>query len=307
MPNTKPNATPHPLEYFGEERDYFWNDDFLDLLAARIDLPEARFVLDVGCGVGHWTRLVAQRLARGASVLGIDLEAAHIAEFRRGMGSFAARGVTAAAVRASASALPVPSDSFDLVTCQTLLLHLHDPFGSLREMVRAARPGGLVLCIEPNNLIARLPVPSAAHGLDDDAVVRLAEFAFRHTIGRIRRGLGDECIGERLPGLFAAAGLREIRVWLCDKATPLVPPYDTREQSAALDASARWRGEGTGPFDKEEMRRNVLAGGADPDFFERAWSDHLRLDDAITAAAESGTWHTAGGALFYVVAGRKPG
>lgn len=38
---TKPkNASrPHSTEYFGTERDFFWNADFLDLLARRLDLP----------------------------------------------------------------------------------------------------------------------------------------------------------------------------------------------------------------------------------------------------------------------------
>ncbi|WP_053080195.1 class I SAM-dependent methyltransferase [Methylobacterium variabile] len=307
MPDDAPSRSPHSLEYFGEDRDYFWNDDYLDLLAARLNFAQVRSVLDVGCGIGHWTRLVAKRLADGVSVTGIDRETAHITEFRRAMAPLAARGITVAGIRANAYALPVPTGTADLVTCQTLLLHLQDPSRALAEMVRAARPGGLVLCVEPNNLVARLPVTCLMHGMEDDAVVRLAEFAFRHTIGRTRRGLGDECIGERLPGLFAAAGLGEIRVWLCDKAAALFPPYDSREQAAAFGASSRWRREGTGPFDMDEMRRNVLAGGGDADFFARAWSDHLRLDDMTAAAAENGTWHTAGGALLYVVAGRKPG
>ncbi|MEH3147324.1 MAG: methyltransferase domain-containing protein [Methylobacterium frigidaeris] len=299
---------PHSLEYFGSDRDYFWNDDYLDLLAARLGFAGVRSVLDVGCGVGHWTRLIAQRLPDGASVTGVDFEAAHVETFREtAMAALAARGLAVTGVRASAYGLPAPADAFDLVTCQTLLLHLQEPSRALGEMVRVTRPGGLVLCAEPNNLVARLPVTCLMGEMEDEAVVRLAEFAFRHAVGRARRGLGDECIGERLPGLFAAAGLTGIQVWLCDKAAAVFPPYDTDEQVAAFGASSRWRKEGKGPFDREEMRRSVLAGGADPDFFDRAWADHLRLDDRIAAAAERGTWHTAGGTLFYVVAGRKPG
>lgn len=301
------NTIPHSAEYFGEERDYFWNGDYLDLLSNRLGLGSVRSVLDVGCGVGHWTRLLAKRVSEGASVTGVDFEAAHIENFRQSMAPFASRGLEVTGIPASAYELPTPDDTFDLVTCQTLLLHLQDPSKALNEMVRATRPGGLVLCVEPNNLVARLPTTCMMYDMQDDAVVRLAEFAFRYAIGRTRRGLGDECIGERMPGLFAAAGLGEIQVWLCDKTAAVFPPYDTKEQAAAFGASSRWRKEGKGPFDKEEMRRSVLEGGASPEFFERAWSDHLELDDMIAAAAERGAWHTGGGALFYVVAGRKTG
>ena len=50
---------------------------------------------------------------------------------------------------ADAKTLPFPDASFDLVTCQTLLIHLADPSAVIAEMARVARPGGLVLAAEP--------------------------------------------------------------------------------------------------------------------------------------------------------------
>ena len=36
-------------------RDFWWNEDFVELLARRVRLADAEAVLDVGCGIGHWT------------------------------------------------------------------------------------------------------------------------------------------------------------------------------------------------------------------------------------------------------------
>ena len=44
----------HSAEYFGESRDFWWNEDFLGLLLKRWDVACVRNVLDAGCGVGHW-------------------------------------------------------------------------------------------------------------------------------------------------------------------------------------------------------------------------------------------------------------
>lgn len=33
--------TPHSAEYFGEQRDFWWNHDFLQLMARRWNLPPA--------------------------------------------------------------------------------------------------------------------------------------------------------------------------------------------------------------------------------------------------------------------------
>lgn len=296
---------PHSAEYFGAERDYFWNADYLDLLFGRLGLPQPAAILDVGCGEGHWARLVAGRLSPGSSVTGVDREAVHLAAFERGLATTETAGLSVSTLQASAYDIPAPSATFDLVTCQTLLLHLREPAKALGEMKRLVKPGGQILCVEPNNLVGRLPISSLMSVMPVDEVVRLSEFALRYVIGRARRGLGDETIGESLPGLLAEAGLQDIRVWLCDRAAAVFPPYDTAEQAALLDAGRRWRREGLGPFDKAEMRSCVLAGEGSEAFFERAWADYLRLDDRIAEAAANGRWHTAGGTLFYVAAGRR--
>ncbi len=49
--------------------------------------------------------------------------------------------------------LPLPEDSFDVVTCQTVLMHLAQPLDAMREMLRILRSGGLLVCVEPNNLL----------------------------------------------------------------------------------------------------------------------------------------------------------
>src|ERR1700689_5414889 len=49
-------------------------------LAPWLRVPAATRVLDVGCGVGRWSRLLA---GRGAEVLGVDLSPTMISEARR--------------------------------------------------------------------------------------------------------------------------------------------------------------------------------------------------------------------------------
>jgi hypothetical protein len=52
----------HSAEYFGAERDLWWNRDFLELLSRRFRLGTARSLLDVGSGLGHWGALLAPLL-----------------------------------------------------------------------------------------------------------------------------------------------------------------------------------------------------------------------------------------------------
>jgi cyclopropane fatty-acyl-phospholipid synthase-like methyltransferase len=52
----------HSEAYFGDERDFWWNRDFLELMAKRWDLKSVSSALDVGCGVGHWGQLLSHFL-----------------------------------------------------------------------------------------------------------------------------------------------------------------------------------------------------------------------------------------------------
>jgi SAM-dependent methyltransferase len=91
-------------------------------------------VLDVACGTGVLTRGAR---ARGARAHGLDVEAAMLAVARE-----VEPGV--AWCRGSATALPYPDASFDVVTCQFGLMFVPDRGGALDEMVRVTRPGGRV-------------------------------------------------------------------------------------------------------------------------------------------------------------------
>ncbi len=92
-----------------------------------------RDVLEVGCGTGLVLEKVAQ-FARTAS--GIDLSAGMLAKA-------AARGLPVA--QASATALPIASESVDVAYSFKVLAHIPDIKTALAEMARVVRPGGWVL------------------------------------------------------------------------------------------------------------------------------------------------------------------
>jgi len=56
----------HSEDYFGEQRDFWWNADFLELMARRLNFSSIHSVLDVGCGQGHWGQLLANSVIRSS-------------------------------------------------------------------------------------------------------------------------------------------------------------------------------------------------------------------------------------------------
>lgn len=105
---------PHSAEFFGPERDFWWNLDQLKLIASRRALGDVRSVLDVGAGVGHWGTLLASVLSPDASIIGIEREPEWVQEAARR----AERLGLADRCRykqGNAESLPFDDASFDLV------------------------------------------------------------------------------------------------------------------------------------------------------------------------------------------------
>jgi SAM-dependent methyltransferase len=107
---------------------------FLDWLQP----PQGLRWLDVGCGTGAFSALVAERYAP-MEMQGIDPSEAQLRVARARLG---ARG--AAFVRGDAMALPFERARFDAVVMALVIFFVPDPAQGVAEMVRVARPGGLV-------------------------------------------------------------------------------------------------------------------------------------------------------------------
>ena len=300
-----PQSKPHSAEYFGETRDYWWNRDFLELMAKRLNFAEIQTVLDVGCGIGHWGQALAPFLPPQVRLTGIDREDAWIA---KATARARAMGLESRCEYQHGDVLNLAFDAgtFDMVTCQTLLIHLKDPRAGLREMLRVLKPGGLLLATEPNNLANRAVGSSLIEKLSVDEVIdrlRLGLFIER---GKQRLGLGFNSVGDLIPGYLAELGAENIRVYLSDKAVPCLPPYSSQEQQANVQQTKEWAKRGFIGWDRDELLAYYLAGGGCRDEFDR-YVKLLGQDGEDTVKAmETGTYHTGGGCLTYLIAAVKP-
>ncbi len=200
------SGAPHSAVFFNPQRDFWWNDDYLELIAARFGLADVRSALDVGAGVGHWGRLLLPLLASEATIVGIERDPRWVAKATE---EATRLGVDRRCryVRGIAEALPFDDATFDLVTCQTLLIHVADVPAVIGEMVRVLRPGGLLLVAEPNNLAGQLVADSTTCDRPTDEVVERVAFALICERGKAALGEGDSSVGDLLPGHFVLAGL----------------------------------------------------------------------------------------------------
>lgn len=105
-------------------------------------LAAGRRVLEVGCGEGYGTAMLA---ASAATVLGVDYDAAAVAHAAR-------RYPQARFVRANLAALPVPSAACDLVATLQVIEHVWNHPEFVGECRRVLPDGGRLLVTTPNRL-----------------------------------------------------------------------------------------------------------------------------------------------------------
>lgn len=295
----------HSEDYFGDYRNFWWNDDFLELMAKRLGWERRRRVLDVGCGAGHWTRTIARHLPAAATIVAIDRDPAWAKPSADWIETIAARGLNVRICEGDAATLPFPDAAFDFVTCQTVLIHLSDPLRALKEMLRVLEPGGLLLCIEPDNfgIWSAQSSLSGRRRLEEEAAH--FQFSLAQQRGRIALGLGNLSLGGLLPQLFTEAGAVDVRTYLSDRTIPLVAPYARDEQRALIGDVEQWFAEGV-DFSMEQARRLFLAGGGKAEEFDRLWKIELGARAAYQDAVRKGTYTAANGTLMYLVSGKKP-
>jgi hypothetical protein len=163
-----------------------------------------------------------------------------------------------------------------------------------------------VLASEPNNRSVALIGSSTSAAAGVEEMLDLARFLVTCEHGQIVLGLGDNSVGDLVPGYFAEAGLVEVRAWLSDKASLMVPPYAGDEQQALAEQYADDADRGVWGWTREEAASYFVAGGGTEAEFDATWERRMAEARRDAAAIAGGRFHSAGGDILYLVAGRKP-
>jgi SAM-dependent methyltransferase len=198
MSENKESAPAYVFELSEEARRLEKQGQFLAPLTRRL-LEDAGFsagmkVLEVGCGAGDVTLLLAELIGPNGTIVGVDSNPAIL---------------ETAWQRVRAAGLPHVSfvngdiltvaldDDFDAVVGRLILVHTQDPVALLRRVSTHVRPGGLVVFQEPDHTHTIATLPRA----------QLFEQAWNWWVEATRRAGLERQMGLKLFGVFLDAGL----------------------------------------------------------------------------------------------------
>ncbi len=146
-------------------------DDFV----ARINQPKGSHALDIGCGPGYNSIRLARR---GYKVTSADYSEAVLPLARE---NFAKANLDINPTREDILNLSYPANSFDLVLCQGVLMHVPELERAISELSRVVKPGGYIVLEELNQ------------GSPEARGMKLAWSLFKPSITITRKPSGDEC------------------------------------------------------------------------------------------------------------------
>ena len=162
---------------------------------SHLELRADHHILEIGCGTGDYARVYSGLVGPGGKVLGIDYSATMVDEARR---RAAGLGGRLEFRQGDAHRLDLPDSTFDRCISNIVIQHLADPRRAIAEMVRVARPGGLVFAAEQDWETFVI----------DGGPGRVTRRVLNHIADSIPQGW----IGRQLRSLFLAAGLENVTV-----------------------------------------------------------------------------------------------
>jgi ubiquinone/menaquinone biosynthesis C-methylase UbiE len=163
-----------------------WTAHLRRHIFTRAGLPNARRVLEIGCGTGAVLESIQHK---STSIFGLDIDQASLL--------FAQTAAEDAALTTGdAFQLPFADHSFNISFFHYVLLWLKDPIHAISEARRVTRPGGAVIAFAEPDYSQRKTVSPELSKINDLQMKSL------------RAQGADPTIGSRLNKLFSDAGIK---------------------------------------------------------------------------------------------------
>lgn len=192
------------LERFGS-----FAEPELRRIFADLELPSSGRALDLGCGTGHATALLAEQLGKEVDIVGVDLSLAHLRAARRHH--------TIHLVQCDAEQLCFREAAFDFVWSCNTINHLADSVAGLQSLRRSLRDDGRMALAQSG----LLPEMIFAWDAPLDDAVRTA--CHRYYRERYELAVADIAGIRAILGMMRSADFKKvgIRTYALERTQPL--------------------------------------------------------------------------------------
>lgn len=207
-----------------------------------LNLKPGDVVLDLGCGPGLWTHLLAEKVKPNGRVVGFDFSPnlinyamenlkkdplSNIIEFRKG----------------NFYDTSFKENTFDLVFFGNCFAYVSDYFKVLEEMKRVTKKGGRIAAKDFDGALF------IVHPIEPQLSLKILAAAAQALKENPLEPLFDNFIGRKMHGLFLQAGFKDVSTtsYAIQKLSPLTP-----EAKRYITGNAEWHAKIGSPYLSEE-------------------------------------------------------
>ena len=183
--------SPEELRRLESQSNFF--KDLTSQVFMTAGIRPGMHVVDVGCGAGDVSLLVAELVGPHGSVVGVDKSPDAIATARKRAAALELRNVVFSQGDLESITIREPVDAF---VGRLTLMYLGNPAAALRNMAQQVKPGGLIV-FQEIDISGYKTVPHS--GYANEAFYLISE--------TLRRSGADVQMGLKLFSTFIAAGL----------------------------------------------------------------------------------------------------
>lgn len=195
-----------------------------------LNIKPGDLILDLGCGPGLWTMLLAEKVKPNGKVIGVDGAPELL--------NFAIKNLKKEPLReliefkkADFADIPYRDDIFDLVFFGNCFAYVNNHSQILAEMKRVTKPGGRIAAKDFDGGVF------IVHPIDPDLTMKIMAAAARALKENPLEPIFDNFSGRKMHGLFSKEQLKDINTtsYAIQKVQPLTP-----EIKKYITGNAEW-------------------------------------------------------------------
>ncbi|MCP4633429.1 MAG: methyltransferase domain-containing protein [candidate division Zixibacteria bacterium] len=288
------------------QRKRLWTEEAIERYAKWLNLSPGMIAVDIGCGLGFLGYSYWKYFGKGGHYIGIDIKQGLLKDAREASKKWATGG-KADFTTGDVYNLPIPDCCADWAMCQTLMIHLENPKLALSEMIRILKPGGLLLCIEPDNLRPALDwVFSSLPKLDLETQLLFYKVNTIANDGRIKMGRGDRGVAPSIPHMLSELGIDDLEILTRDTVPFLEPPYKTeRQQEMIANMKKHVLNDENFNAMYDEFKEEFINGGGNIREFDKLYEISKNLREIQLQQMENKEFFICGAHPIYLFKGRK--
>ena len=207
-----------------------------------LNLKPGDIVLDLGCGPGLWTSLLAEKVKLNGRIVGLDSDADFISYASEKLAIDQSEGIIEFH-EGDFRSVPFEDESFDLVLFGNCFAYVTDHQKVLEEQKRVTRKGGRIAVKDFQGSVL------VVHPIEPLLTLKVVTAAAQALKENPSNPPFDNFSGQKLRGLLLKAGLKNVST--TSYAVQLLPPL-IPEAKRYITGNAKWYADKGRPYLSEE-------------------------------------------------------